>query len=148
MQVRLDRTNCYEIENWCNAIHRLSTINNDTFDGFPELSRLNLAGNRLTTIFQKDFFHANPFLTGIWLGDNPWICDCYDGETLEFYRYLTEYPARVCQFDGWDDWITFHTIHFLISDHGSRPDAMQQSTRKLRQTVGGRMLRNMEYNEG
>lgn len=73
---------------------RLSTIDNSTFSSFPELSRLNLAGNRLTTTFRKDFFANNQYLSEIWLGDNPWRCEC-DKMSQAFFIYITDRPSRV-----------------------------------------------------
>lgn len=73
---------------------RLSSIENRTFSTFPELSRLNLAGNRLTTTFRKEYFANNQYLNEIWLGDNPWRCEC-DKKSSEFYQYLTDRPPRV-----------------------------------------------------
>lgn len=73
---------------------RLTNIKNETFSTFPELSRLNLAGNRLTTTFHKEFFANNQYLNDIWLGDNPWHCEC-DMKSLEFYQFLTNRPPRV-----------------------------------------------------
>lgn len=76
-------------------IFRLFAINNETFRGFPELSRLNLAGNRFTTTFRTEYFAGNPYLNDIWLGDNPWRCECFGHGLQEFYQYLTVPPARV-----------------------------------------------------
>ncbi|XP_055298039.1 protein artichoke [Sitodiplosis mosellana] len=73
---------------------RLSHIENCTFANFPELSRLNLAGNRLTTTFRKQYFASNNYLNEIWLGDNPWRCEC-DKKSHEFYKYITDRPPRL-----------------------------------------------------
>lgn len=73
---------------------RLSTVDNGTFSAFPELSRLNLAGNRLTSTFRQNYFATNQYLSEIWLGDNPWRCDCERGGHA-FFLYITERPARV-----------------------------------------------------
>lgn len=73
---------------------RISTIDNSTFSTFPELSRLNLAGNRLTVTFRQDYFASNQYLSELWLGDNPWRCECNRKEH-EFFLYITERPARV-----------------------------------------------------
>lgn len=75
-------------------VFRLSNIKNETFSSFPELSRLNLAGNRLTTTFRKEFFANNQYLNDIWLGDNPWRYEC-NKKSLEFYKFLTSRPPRV-----------------------------------------------------
>lgn len=72
----------------------MSSIDNNTFSTFPELSRLNLAGNRLTAAFRKDYFANNQYLSELWLGDNPWRCEC-DRKGHEFFVYITERPARV-----------------------------------------------------
>lgn len=74
---------------------RLSSIRNVTFIGFPELSRLRLSGNRFTTPFRREFFFDNPYLQEIWLGDNPWRCDCGSQEFLHFFRFITESPSKV-----------------------------------------------------
>ncbi|XP_037035716.1 toll-like receptor 6 [Bradysia coprophila] len=74
---------------------RLSTINNETFRGFPQLSRINLSGNRFTTTFKREFFDDNPYIQDIWLGDNPWRCDCRSLEFFHFYDYLIDIPAKV-----------------------------------------------------
>ena len=74
---------------------RLSSLRNTTFLHFPELSRLRLSGNRFTTIFRRDFFDSNPYLNEIWLGDNPWRCDCRSQEVLQFFRFISESPAKV-----------------------------------------------------
>lgn len=74
---------------------RISSIRNITFVGFPELSRLRLAGNRFTTPFRREFFDQNPYLQEMWLGDNPWRCDCSNREFMLFFRFITEAPTRV-----------------------------------------------------
>lgn len=85
---------------------RLSTIDNNTFSSFPELSRLSLAGNRLTTTLRKDFFTNNQYLNEIWLGDNPWHCEC-DLKSRDFFLYITERlgrPQRVI-LDGFSSFV-------------------------------------------
>lgn len=74
---------------------RISSVRNTTFMNLPELSRLRLSGNRLTTPFRVDFFNENPYLAELWLGDNPWRCDCRNEDFLQFYRFITEKPAKV-----------------------------------------------------
>lgn len=71
------------------------SISNQTLSRMPELSRLNLASNRFTTTFRSEFFAKNPYLNDIWLGDNPWRCECWGYGLQEFYQYLTVPPARV-----------------------------------------------------
>ncbi|XP_052894633.1 uncharacterized protein LOC128301978 [Anopheles moucheti] len=74
---------------------RLSSMRNGTLSGLPELVRINLSGNRFTTPFRVDFFEKNPFLSEIWLGDNPWRCDCRSEEFFQFFQYLTDPPGRI-----------------------------------------------------
>ncbi|XP_041769269.1 uncharacterized protein LOC121592070 [Anopheles merus] len=74
---------------------RLSTMRNTTLAGLPELVRINLSGNRFTTPFRVEFFDKNPFLSEIWLGDNPWRCDCRSDEFFQFFQFLTDPPGRI-----------------------------------------------------
>lgn len=70
-------------------------IRNETFQGFPELSRINLAGNRFTTPFRVEYFNDNTYLQDIWLGDNPWRCDCQTNGFYEFFVFVTQVPSKV-----------------------------------------------------
>ncbi|XP_023173006.2 uncharacterized protein LOC111600898 isoform X2 [Drosophila hydei] len=74
---------------------RLSTIRNNSFSGFPELADLHLNGNRLINPIPPGHFRGNKFLDQIWLGDNPWICECQNPLFIEFYDYLTMKPAKL-----------------------------------------------------
>lgn len=74
---------------------RISSIQNTTFANFPELARINLSGNRFTTAFKANYFEHNTFLSEIWLGDNPWRCDCHDSSFFNFYSFLVEAPSRL-----------------------------------------------------
>ncbi|XP_030559960.1 insulin-like growth factor-binding protein complex acid labile subunit [Drosophila novamexicana] len=74
---------------------RLSTIRNSSFRGFPELADLHLNGNRLTNPIPPVYFRSNKFLDQIWLGDNPWICECQNPLFVEFYDFLTAKPAKL-----------------------------------------------------
>ncbi|XP_058463249.1 uncharacterized protein LOC131437733 [Malaya genurostris] len=74
---------------------RITTIKNTTFSRLPALLRLNLSGNRFTTPFRIDYFDDNPYLSEIWLGDNPWRCDCRSSDFFHFYVFLTEPPRRI-----------------------------------------------------
>ncbi|XP_034478154.1 uncharacterized protein LOC117784512 [Drosophila innubila] len=74
---------------------RLSTIRNNSFRGFPELADLHLNGNRLTNPIPPSYFRGNKFLDQIWLGDNPWICECQDPLFIEFYEFLTVKPQKI-----------------------------------------------------
>ncbi|XP_050073737.1 uncharacterized protein LOC126561558 [Anopheles maculipalpis] len=74
---------------------RLSSMRNTTLVGLPELVRINLSGNRFTTPFRVDFFDKNPYLSEIWLGDNPWRCDCRSDEFFQFFQFLTDPPGRI-----------------------------------------------------
>lgn len=75
--------------------NRLMKISNLTFYHLPELTRLNIAGNRLTNTLRRDMFTQNRFMEKIGLGDNPWICNCALPDFFDFYKYLTEPPAKV-----------------------------------------------------
>ncbi|XP_017025296.1 insulin-like growth factor-binding protein complex acid labile subunit [Drosophila kikkawai] len=74
---------------------RLSTVRNNTFREFPELADLHLNGNRLTSPIPPYYFGSNKFLDQLWLGDNPWICDCHNPLFVEFYDFLTAKPAKI-----------------------------------------------------
>ncbi|EDW72264.2 uncharacterized protein Dwil_GK20808, isoform C [Drosophila willistoni] len=74
---------------------RLSTIRNNTFRDFPELADLHLNGNRLTNPIDPEYFRSNKYLDQLWLGDNPWICDCQSPEFVEFYDFITVKPAKI-----------------------------------------------------
>uniref|UniRef100_A0A8D8F157 Leucine-rich repeat-containing G-protein coupled receptor 5 n=1 Tax=Culex pipiens TaxID=7175 RepID=A0A8D8F157_CULPI len=74
---------------------RLTTIRNTTFIGLPNLLRINLSGNRFTTTFRVEFFDHTPYLSEIWLGDNPWRCDCRSAGFQDFFQFLVDQPQRV-----------------------------------------------------
>ncbi|KAH8290815.1 hypothetical protein KR054_006059 [Drosophila jambulina] len=74
---------------------RLTTVRNNTFREFPELADLHLNGNRLTSPIPPYYFGSNRFLDQLWLGDNPWICECHNPLFVEFYDYLTAKPAKI-----------------------------------------------------
>nr|NP_001246458.1 uncharacterized protein Dmel_CG5819, isoform C [Drosophila melanogaster]NP_611660.1 uncharacterized protein Dmel_CG5819, isoform A [Drosophila melanogaster]NP_726186.1 uncharacterized protein Dmel_CG5819, isoform B [Drosophila melanogaster]AAF46828.1 uncharacterized protein Dmel_CG5819, isoform A [Drosophila melanogaster]AAM29403.1 RE09008p [Drosophila melanogaster]AAM68218.1 uncharacterized protein Dmel_CG5819, isoform B [Drosophila melanogaster]AFH08211.1 uncharacterized protein Dmel_CG5 len=74
---------------------RLTTVRNNTFREFPELADLHLNGNRLTSPIPPNYFDGNKFLDQLWLGDNPWICDCHSPLFVDFYDYLTAKPAKI-----------------------------------------------------
>ncbi|XP_016930587.3 insulin-like growth factor-binding protein complex acid labile subunit [Drosophila suzukii] len=74
---------------------RLTTVRNNTFREFPELADLHLNGNRLTSPIPPYYFGSNKFLDQLWLGDNPWICDCHNPLFMEFYDFLTSKPAKI-----------------------------------------------------
>ncbi|EDW35958.1 GL17533 [Drosophila persimilis] len=74
---------------------RLSTVRNNTFREFPELADLHLNGNRLTSPIPPLYFRGNKFLDQLWLGDNPWICDCHNALFVEFYDFLTTKPVKI-----------------------------------------------------
>lgn len=75
------------------SMNRMTTIRNTTFAGFPEITKINLSGNRFTTPLRVEFFDGNPFLSDISLGDNPWLCNCHD--MLAFFTFITEPPTKV-----------------------------------------------------
>ncbi|XP_055536755.1 uncharacterized protein LOC129725226 [Wyeomyia smithii] len=74
---------------------RITTFRNTTLSGLPALLKINLSGNRFTTPFRVDYFDHNPYLSDIWLGDNPWRCDCRDSEFFHLFLFLTDPPRRV-----------------------------------------------------
>uniref|UniRef100_A0A1A9UYN2 LRRCT domain-containing protein n=1 Tax=Glossina austeni TaxID=7395 RepID=A0A1A9UYN2_GLOAU len=76
-------------------LNLLSTLRNTTFESFPELASLKLNGNRFTNPFPSVYFKRNKFLDEIWLGDNPWICNCQDSVFVEFNAYLTRQPSKI-----------------------------------------------------
>lgn len=80
-----------------NHLFRLTMIRNETFQGFPELARINLAGNRFTTPFRVEYFNDNLYLQDIWLGDNPWRCDCQTKGFYDFFMFVTQVPSKVYQ---------------------------------------------------
>ncbi|CRL03562.1 CLUMA_CG016433, isoform A [Clunio marinus] len=75
------------------SMNRMTNIRNQTFAGLPDLSIINLSGNRFTTPFRTEFFSENLYLTEIHLGDNPWFCNCV--EMHSFYIFLTSAPAKL-----------------------------------------------------
>lgn len=75
------------------SMNRLTTIRNLTFWGFPEIAKLNLAGNRFTLPFRREFFSDNLYLAELQLGDNPWLCNCHDMQS--FFTYVTDPPAKI-----------------------------------------------------
>lgn len=75
--------------------NRLLKVSNLTFYHLPELTSLNIAGNRLTNTLRRDMFTQNRFMQKIHLGDNPWICDCGRPDFFDFYQYLSEPPSKV-----------------------------------------------------
>lgn len=77
------------------SMNRMTSIRNTTFIGFPEITKINLSGNRFTIPFKKEYFSDNLFLDELDLGDNPWLCNCHD--MYGFYLYITDAPAKVWQ---------------------------------------------------
>lgn len=75
------------------SMNRMTNIRNSTFWGFPEIAKINLAGNRFTLPFRRDFFADNLYLAELQLGDNPWLCNCH--EMHSFYIYVTDAPAKI-----------------------------------------------------
>lgn len=112
-------------------------MNNQTFAGLTELSRLNLASNRFTTTFRLEYFAKNLYLNDIWLGDNPWRCECWGFGLKEFYQYLTVPPQRVCICGVMH--LMAHVIRFnrffLFVDERPRTTTLRQSRRSTGQTL-------------
>lgn len=77
------------------ANNRIVNVRNTSFLNLPDLTRLNLVGNRLTTPLKREVFKFNRFLQEIKLGDNPWICECRNVHFHDFYIYLVEPPRKV-----------------------------------------------------
>jgi Leucine-rich repeat (LRR) protein len=77
------------------SINRISQISAVTFSSLTELIKINLSGNRFSIPFSRSYFYNNSILNEIWLGDNPWICNCHDNKFYDFFTYLTEYPSRL-----------------------------------------------------
>jgi insulin-like growth factor-binding protein complex acid labile subunit len=75
------------------SMNRMTNIRNATFAGFPDIAKIDLSGNRFTVPFKKDFFAENLYLAELFLGDNPWLCNCHD--MYVFYLYITDAPAKV-----------------------------------------------------
>lgn len=75
------------------SMNRMTTIRNSTFSGFPEITKINLSGNRFTTALRVEHFDGNPYLSDLALGDNPWLCNCMD--ILAFYNFVTDPPMKV-----------------------------------------------------
>lgn len=63
------------------------TLNNSTFAKMPKLKTLNLQGNRLSYEIGPDVFHN---IKAVYLGDNPWGCNCHDIGFQRLYEWLTE----------------------------------------------------------
>lgn len=74
--------------------NRIVSVRNTSFMNVPSLTALNLVGYRLTTPLKRTIFSYNIYLQEIWLGDNPWICDCSNKHFHDFYRYLMEPPRK------------------------------------------------------
>ena len=75
------------------SMNRMVNIRNATFANFPEITKINLSGNRFTVPFKAEFFAENYYLSELQLGDNPWLCNCH--ELQNFYTFITEAPAKV-----------------------------------------------------
>lgn len=112
------------------------TLNNYTFAKMPSLQQLKLQGNGLSYQISKETFHR---INEIYLGGNPWRCDCdniafhklylflrEDGRRTDYYDLLCRSPAgsegkhwyEACG-DLWDDEtkvsnIWMHTVWVII----------------------------------
>ena len=75
------------------SMNRMTNIRNSTFAGFPDIASINLSGNRFTVPFKREFFDENLYLGELFLGDNPWLCDCH--EMQAFHTFITDPPAKV-----------------------------------------------------
>lgn len=130
---------------------RLSSIDNRTFSTFPELSHLNLAGNRFTATLRKEFFGNNQYLSELWLGDNPWRCEC-DRKSHEFFAWLTERPARVNSnaygsLNNINRFINFCSPLILLAERSFAITLLLTVAWLSRYTLGGGMLWWMGWSE-
>ncbi|XP_063218831.1 protein artichoke-like isoform X2 [Bacillus rossius redtenbacheri] len=68
---------------------RISTIRNETFDRLQLLRSLDLTGNRLTEPIDVTILERLPHLSSIWLGDNPWHCNCESKKFKKLWDHIT-----------------------------------------------------------
>jgi insulin-like growth factor-binding protein complex acid labile subunit len=66
----------------------LKQVNSDHFSNLTKLNKINLSGNRLTSLNASTFNH-NKNLGSLYLDDNPWFCNCTDPEFIRLWE-LTE----------------------------------------------------------
>lgn len=66
----------------------LKQVNSENFGNLTKLHKINLSGNRLTTL-NASIFNENKNLGSLYLDDNPWFCNCTDPEFIRLWE-LTE----------------------------------------------------------
>jgi Leucine rich repeat len=66
----------------------LKQVTADNFSNLTKLHKINLSGNRLTTL-NASIFSDNKNLGSLYLEDNPWFCNCTDPEFIKLWE-LTE----------------------------------------------------------
>lgn len=66
----------------------LTQVNGENFANLTKLHKINLSGNRLTTL-NASIFNENKNLGSLYLNDNPWFCNCTDPEFIKLWE-LTE----------------------------------------------------------
>jgi len=66
----------------------LKQVTSDNFSNLTKLHKINLSGNRLTSL-NASIFNENKNLGSLYLNDNPWFCNCTDPEFIRLWE-LTE----------------------------------------------------------
>jgi insulin-like growth factor-binding protein complex acid labile subunit len=66
----------------------LKQVAGENFGNLTKLHKINLSGNRLTTL-NASIFNENKNLGSLYLDDNPWFCNCTDPDFIRLWE-LTE----------------------------------------------------------
>lgn len=74
--------------------NRIGSVSNYTFFMLPQLTYLEVIGNRFTSVWNRSYFQFNPFLERLYLSDNMWRCECKDANMFDFYEYVTLEPNK------------------------------------------------------